>query len=183
MRTIALFGGSFDPPHLGHEAVVKALLELHEIDEVLIMPTFLNPFKSSYFAPAKKILQWLKEIFSSKERVKISSFEVKQNKKVPIITTVEYLLKTYEKVYLVIGADNLLSLKDWYKFDELRTKVTFIVASRDEIEIPEEFIKLNVNYDVSSTVLREEIDKTKLCKVNSEEIAEYYKKMKEKNEK
>jgi len=180
MRTIALFGGSFDPPHLGHKAVVQALLKLREIDEVLIMPTFLNPFKSSSFAPAKKRLQWLKEIFSSNKRVKISSFEVEQNKKVPTITTVEYLLRTYEKVYLVIGADNLSSLKSWYKFDTLKEKVTFIVASRDGIKIPEEFVTLHVNYDISSTMLREDIDKAKLCKVNSDEIAEYYK---EKNDK
>jgi len=180
MRTIALFGGSFDPPHLGHEAVVTALLNHSEIDEVLIMPTFLNPFKSSSEAPAEKRLKWLKEIFASKKRVTISSFEVDQNKKVPTITTVEHLLKGDEKIYLVIGADNLSSLKDWYQFDKLKKKVTFLVASRDNIEIPKEFIKLNVDYDVSSTKLREQIDITQLCKANSKEIADYYK---EKNEK
>ncbi len=180
MRTIALFGGSFDPPHLGHEAVVQALLKLREIDEVLIMPTYLNPFKSSSFAPAQMRLKWLKEIFSSLDRVKISSFEVEQNKKVPTIETVEYLLKSYQKVYLVIGADNLSSLKKWHRFDTLKKKVTFIVASRDDIDIPPEYIQLQVDQSISSTRLRSQIDTTKLCKVNAQEIAHYYKENNEK---
>ena len=49
MDTIALFGGSFDPPHIGHEAVVKALKDFKEIDKIIIMPTFLNPFKSKFY--------------------------------------------------------------------------------------------------------------------------------------
>ncbi|MDF1879536.1 nicotinate (nicotinamide) nucleotide adenylyltransferase [Sulfurimonas sp. SAG-AH-194-C20] len=180
MRTIALFGGSFDPPHLGHEAVVTALLSLSEIDKVLIMPTFLNPFKSSSFAPAQKRLRWLKEIFCTYKNVFIDSFEVQKNEKVPTITTVEYLLESYDKVYVVIGADNLKDLQKWYKFDELKRKVVFIIASRDEITVPKEFKKLLVKQDISSTALRSTMNKDQLCKINAEEIMNYYK---EKNDK
>ncbi len=175
MRTVALFGGSFDPPHLGHEAVVKALSKLSEIDEILIMPTFLNPFKSSSFAPAQKRIVWLKEIFSAYKNVFVDSFEVQKNEKVPTITTVKYLLESYDKVYLVVGADNLKELKKWYKFDELQKKVTFIVATRDEIDVPLEFKKLIVKKDISSTTLRHNMTKDKLCTLNAEEIMNYYK--------
>jgi len=175
MRTVALFGGSFDPPHLGHEAVVKALLPLSEIDKIIIMPTFLNPFKSSSFAPAKKRLKWLKEIFAPYKDVLIDSFEVQKNEKVPTITTVKYLLESYDKVYVVIGADNLKDLKKWFKFDVLKELVTFIVASRDEIHVPQEFIKLLVQENTSSTMLRQTMNKEKLCTVNAQEIINYYK--------
>ncbi len=175
MRTVALFGGSFDPPHLGHEAVVKALLPLSEIDKIIIMPTFLNPFKSSSFAPAKKRLKWLKEIFAPYKNVLIDSFEVQKNEKVPTITTVKYLLESYDKVYVVIGADNLKDLKKWYKFDELQELVTFVVATRDEIHVPQEFIKLLVQENISSTTLRELMNKERLCTVNAQEIMNYYK--------
>ncbi len=42
METIALFGGSFDPPHIGHKAIVKSLCNLKDIDKVIVMPTFFN---------------------------------------------------------------------------------------------------------------------------------------------
>ena len=179
MRTIALYGGSFDPPHLGHEAVVKALLHLEEIDEIIVMPTYLSPFKESSFADAKRRLEWLKEIFSSYERVVVDAFEVQMGKTTPTIKTVEYLLKSYERIYVVIGADALKSLNKWYQFDALKKKVTFIVTSRDGIKIPQEFMQLKIDKNISSTALRNKMDKKQLCKINAEEIYNYYK---EKNE-
>ena len=175
MRKVALFGGSFDPPHLGHEAIVKALNELDYIDKIIVMPTFLNPFKSSSFAPAKLRLKWLKEAFLAFKKVDVSSYEVLQNRQVPTIDTVNYLLESYTKIYLVIGADNLKSLERWQSLGELKKKVTFIVASREKIEIPKEFITLHVSKNISSTTLRKKIDKNYLPKINAEEIIQYYK--------
>ncbi|MBO7475437.1 MAG: adenylyltransferase/cytidyltransferase family protein, partial [Campylobacter sp.] len=48
---IALFGGSFDPPHTGHEKIVRLVLANLNIDLLVIMPTFLNPFKEKFSAP------------------------------------------------------------------------------------------------------------------------------------
>jgi len=179
MNNVALFGGSFDPPHLGHEAVVKALVQLKEIDNVVIMPTFLSPFKENSFAPAKLRLRWLKEIFSSFKKVSISSFEVDKNSATPTVITVHHLLKSYDKVYVVIGADNLVSLHKWHSYNELQSLVTFIVATRENIEIPKEFLQLKVDVNISSTQVRKKLDKNKLCSVNAKEIVTYYK---EKNE-
>ena len=175
MKTIALFGGSFDPPHLGHKAVVEALLNLEEINTVLLMPTFLNPFKSGSFAPASLRFKWLKEIFSNFKDVRIDAFEVNQAKKVPSIESVEYLLKSYDKVYLVIGADNLKSLEKWYRFKELEQKVTFIVAPRDKIVIPDKFLQLNVDSNISSSAFRENFNADNLAEINAKEIVKYYK--------
>jgi len=175
MRTIALFGGSFDPPHLGHEAIVKALNELAFIDKIIIMPTFLNPFKNSSVASATQRLRWLEEIFLTMKKVEVSSFEVKQNTKVSTLITVKHLLQSCEKIYLVIGADNLKSLDKWYGFDELKSIVTFIVASREKIEIPKDFICLEIDEDVSSSSLRSQMDINKLSKINAKKIVTYYK--------
>ncbi|MEA1955239.1 MAG: nicotinate (nicotinamide) nucleotide adenylyltransferase [Campylobacterota bacterium] len=174
-QTIALFGGSFDPPHIGHENIVKALLSLNYIDKVVIMPTFLNPFKSNSHASANLRLKWLKTIFKEYKNVQIDDFEVKQNKKVPTIESVEYLLTKYSNIYLTIGADNLMSLKKWYKYDKLQKKVSFIVAHRNNIKIPESFLKLEIKDDISSTQLRKNIDILKLPKSYSNEIYNYYK--------
>ena len=174
MRNIALFGGSFDPPHIGHETIIKELVKLDYIDKVIVMPTFLNPFKSNSFAPASLRLEWLREIFSEYETVEISSYEVDQKKKVPTINSVEHFLKQYDKVYLVIGADNIKNLDQWYKFNVLKDLVTFIVASRNKIKIPTNFIHLDVNVDVSSTELRADLNQDMLSNINAKTIKKHY---------
>jgi nicotinate-nucleotide adenylyltransferase len=175
METIALFGGSFDPPHIGHVAIVRALLGQEFVDKVVIMPTFLNPFKSRSHADASQRLQWLKQIFASDDRVIVESYEVDLGKKVPTIQSVEHLLKKYKKIYLVIGADNLASLEQWYHYQELKELVTFVVASRDAIVIPDDFICLKIDEAVSSTSLRENMDREKLPRECAVEIQQFYK--------
>ena len=175
MDTIALFGGSFDPPHIGHEAIVNALDEFKEIDKIIIMPTFLNPFKSEFFAPSPLRVKWLRTIFSEYENVEISTYETKQAKSVPTIKSVKHLLKSYKKIYLVIGADNLDSLRKWDSYDELEGLVTFIVAKRDNIKISSSFLSLNVNEDISSTELRKSMEISKLSKKCAGEIYNFYK--------
>ena len=173
-QTIALFGGSFDPPHIGHENIVKALLNLDYIDRVVVMPTFLSPFKSNSHAPASLRLNWLKNIFNKFDTVEIDDFEVNQKKKIPSIKSVDYLLTKYSKIYLVIGADNLASLHKWYDYDKLMKRVNLIIATRDNIKIYNSSCKLEIMDNISSTELRENIDITKLPKSCADEIFKYY---------
>jgi len=174
-KTVALYGGSFDPPHIGHVAIVQALRELDFIDEVVVMPTFLNPFKENFTANAEIRLNWLQKIFKSFDDVKVSAYEVKKERKVPTLETVRFLLQKYQKIYLVIGADNLDSLNKWYKFDELQKLVEFIIVTRDTIDVPQNFLTLNVAVDISSSYLRKNLDISKLPKQCAKEIARYYK--------
>lgn len=174
MKTIALFGGSFDPPHIGHEAIVRALLNFKEIEKVVIMPTFLNPFKSSSHAPAELRLKWLHNIFDSYERVKINSYEVDSQKKTPTIESVKYLLTKYKKIYLVIGADNLATLTKWTKYAELKELVTFIVCTRDGVDISDNMLQIKIDESVSSTDLRKHMEISKLATPCAQEIKNYY---------
>lgn len=175
MKTIALFGGSFDPPHIGHVAIVEALTHLDYIDKIVIMPAFLNPFKLSSKAPSNIRLSWLKKIFKDFKKVEVSRYETDLQKKVSTIQTVHMLLKKYNKIYVVIGADNLASLPKWDKYEELKELVSFIVASRGTISIPSGCIELNINQNISSTELREEPNILQLPKLCAKEIYEFYK--------
>ncbi len=157
MKTIALFGGSFDPLHVGHETIIKALDGFIDIDKIIVVPTFLNPFKSSSHASAEDRFQVLKEHFKELKNVEISDYEIKQKTKVASIKSVKHFLKKYKKIYLVIGADNLASLKKWQDYEELKNLVTFIVVTRDKIKIPEEYISLHVEVNISSTQIRNRI--------------------------
>jgi len=154
MKTIALFGGSFDPLHDGHRAIIKALNGFLDIDETIVLPTFLNPFKSKSYASAQTRFKALHVEFNDVKKVTISDYEVKQKTKVPSIKSVKHFLKTYKKIYLVIGADTLETLHKWQDYKELKNLVTFIVVTRDNIQIPKSYISLHVEQDISSTQIR-----------------------------
>ncbi len=180
METIALFGGSFDPPHVGHVAIARALLHFMDVNKVVIMPTYINPFKQKSHAPAVLRVAWLQKIFSSYENVEIDDFEATHNQKVSTIVSVNHLLKKYKRVYLIIGADNLSSLPMWDRYEELHKLVTIVVACRSKIDIPKKFLTLSIDENISSSELREHMDISKLPKECAIEISEYYKENHEK---
>lgn len=92
---IALFGGSFDPPHAGHDAAVKAILSSLKPDLLIIMPSFLNPFKKSFSAPPQLRLRWCRALWSDAPGVEVSDYEISQNRPVPTIQSVKFLLEKY----------------------------------------------------------------------------------------
>ena len=153
----AIYGGSFDPPHLGHIEIAKKVLELKGVDKLIIVPAFLNPFKSSSHVDAKKRLEWVKKSFKL-NNVIISSYEIEQNRPVFTVETLKALGKKYNIKYIVIGADNLKSIDKWKDFDYLNNNYTWIVATRANqnlnLEPLKNYIILNIDMDVSSTEIR-----------------------------
>ena len=156
--TYALFGGSFDPPHLGHLEIIKKALELVEVDRVLIVPTYLNPFKTSFNVEPQKRLKWVKESFDL-EGAEVSSFEIEQNRAVYTIESYTHLCKVLNLKYIIIGADNLKSITKWNNFEQLNKQVCWIVATREgqdlELGPLKKYILLNLSVDVSSSEIRE----------------------------
>lgn len=171
---IALYGGSFDPPHLGHVHVVSKALDRLDIDKLIVVPAFVNPFKTGTHAPAKLRLEWLKQIFKTTPKVEVSDFEVNHNRAVRTIETVNHFSALYNKIYLIIGADNLASLTKWHRFSELDKKVTWVVATRDNIEIDAPYIQLKVEQNISSTRLRETLNDEHLPTEVARSIKTYY---------
>lgn len=92
---IALFGGSFDPPHAGHDAAVKAILSALKPDLLVIMPSFLNPFKKSFSAPPQLRLRWCRALWSDAPGVEVSDYEISQNRSVSTIQSVKFLLEKH----------------------------------------------------------------------------------------
>ncbi len=159
---IAIFGGSFDPIHTAHVVVVKeALKELH-IDMVIVVPTYLNPFKSSFYLDPETRFKLLEKVFKDFDKVQICDYEINQQKTSYSIDTVNYLKNLYNpsKIYFIIGEDNLKTLDKWHEIDKLKELVEFVVASRKGFESKEakKFKNLDVNINISSSSLRDKID-------------------------
>ena len=173
---IAIFGGSFDPIRIGHIEIINSALKNLDIDKLIVVPTFLNPFKKKFLATPKVRFNWIKEVFKNYSNVEVSDFEIMQNSSTSTITTVEYFENFLNptKIYLIIGADNLSSLHLWQNYDKLKQKIKFVIASRKGFEIDKEYIKLNINIDTSSTKLRKNSDKTFLPKDIAQEIIKHY---------
>lgn len=151
---LALYGGSFDPPHYGHVAVVTEALKVLDVDRLIVVPTSCNPFKPSVHASGEVRFQWLQHIFGPFEKVIISDFESARKESVYTIETVLHFAPFYDKIYLIIGADNLEQLRSWHRFEELDSMVTWVVATRHEIPISSGMIVLNVDAPIRSTDFR-----------------------------
>lgn len=172
----AIFGGSFDPPHIGHLEIIQQAITSLNIDELIVVPAFLNPFKSTSYAPGHLRLKWLKTMTEKMPKVRVSSYEIDQKRPVASIETVRHFKNDEdESIYLIIGADNLKKLSQWKDFETLDTLVEWVVATRDKIEIPSGYRMLKIDHDISATQLRENMDESCLDKSVAKEIITYYK--------
>ncbi len=104
---IGVFGGSFNPPHWGHLLVIQQILDARIVDEIWLMPCYLHSEKRSALAPARDRLAMLKLLVHGIKRVKISDFELHENK---VSYTQETLLALKKKfpqheLYWINGRD------------------------------------------------------------------------------
>ena len=166
-ESIAIFGGSFDPPHRGHQLIVSEALEHLEMDRLVIVPAYLNPFKESSFAPAQLRLEWCHTLFDSLEKVVVSDYEILQGKSTYTADTIKHFQNEYNVKYLIIGSDNLESLTKWHEYEWLNAQVTWVIATRKSSNLDTDMLRswkiLELDAAVSSTHIRktqelEEVD-------------------------
>jgi nicotinate-nucleotide adenylyltransferase len=162
--TVAIFGGSFDPPHHGHQQIIEEALKHLDIDQLIVLPAYLNPFKSFSFADASQRLEWCRILFGEIPKVTVSDFEIKQQKSVKTSQSIRHFKKHYDVKYLIIGADNLSTLTQWYDFAWLNKQITWVIITRPGYPLQTENLQswrvLTLNTPVSSSQIREEKDTT-----------------------
>ncbi|MEY4504465.1 MAG: fused nicotinate-mononucleotide adenylyltransferase / ribosomal silencing factor [Pseudomonadota bacterium] len=154
---IAIYGGSFDPVHKGHLRVVEESLKELEIDKLIVVPTFISPFKAKTYVEPNTRMKWLEIALPKNDKIEICSFEINQKRPIPTIETVRHIANEFNpcKIYLIVGADHLKTLTKWDEYNELCNLCEWTIASRDNIPIPNNFTKLRVDYPAASTDVRE----------------------------
>ena len=181
---IAIFGGSFDPVHIAHVAIVNEAIKTLDIDKLIVVPTYLNPFKNSFNLEPKARYELLKKVFQNLNNIEVSDYEITKETSSYSFDTVNYLKNKYHatKIYFIIGADNLNSLDKWYKIEKLKELVEFVIATRVCYdEVPNNYKKLDVQIDISSTQLRNNIDFNFIPNEIKEELIYLQNKIKGKN--
>jgi len=132
-KHIGLFGGSFDPLHLGHEALVRVALERLELDEVWVIPVG-EPVhrKLSGQADASTRLAWAEAVFSDVAGVVVKDWEVAQNRPVAAIDTLKQFREQYPDVMplWLCGADSFATMESWVGYPEHQQWCSVAVFSR-----------------------------------------------------
>ncbi len=160
MKSVALFGGTFNPIHFGHLAIAEEVRNKHNIDKVIFVPTNLPPHKDSTdLADAKKRLIMTHLATVSNPCFETSSFEIDRGGKSYSIDTVKYfyqLFKGKAELYFIIGADMLTEISAWKNIDELLKMCRFIAVSRAGYDVQKIFNRhflTSENYVVASELL------------------------------
>lgn len=160
--TIAIFGGSFDPPHIGHQQIVEKAIEMLDIDKLIIVPAYLNPFKTSSLADAPMRLDWCHRLFDDIPNVVVDDYEIKEGKSTVTSQSVKHFKHKYLVKYLIVGADNLSTLTQWHAYEWLNETVTWVIVTREDHQLVTDALRkwkiLPIKYPISSTQIREEKD-------------------------
>ncbi len=133
---VAIFGGSFNPPHLAHQMAALYVLETAAIDELWIVPAFQHPF-GKVLAPFAHRLQMCELAAAALgPRVKVSAVERDLGVESRTLRTVRRLQQEFpaHAFSLVIGADLLAELPSWQDSAELQRSVPFLVVGRAGFE-------------------------------------------------
>jgi len=142
---IAVYGGSFNPPHLGHREAVITALEALKPDLLLIMPDHEPPHKEmEEGSPTpEQRLELCRLTFGDLEHVEISSLELERNGKSYTYDTVRELQERYPDVRLtlIVGTDMILTFEEWYHFEYLLAHCRLAAMARD----PEDEEKLRAS--------------------------------------
>lgn len=133
MGNIAIYGGSFDPPHKGHALLAENLAKEINADKVIIIPAYSSPFKDGTVANGPDRLAMCRYTFTSPV-FEISSIEINREGKSYTVDTLKDIKKYYpnDNLFLFMGDDMFLSLGNWYKYKELLSICTIVTAARTE---------------------------------------------------
>jgi len=134
MERIGLFGGSFDPVHLGHLLVAQAAREELELARLCFIPAAQSPFKpdTPRPTPAQERLRLLRLALAGKTWCEIDEQEIQRGGVSYTIDTVRDYARRFPETQLVylIGADHLPQLPKWRAAEELARLVEFVVIPR-----------------------------------------------------
>lgn len=135
MKNIAVYGGSFDPPHKGHRLLAENLAEKCGAEKVLIIPTSLSPFKESSSAGSAHRLEMCRLNFDD-ELFEVSDIEIKRGGKSYTVDTLKEIKKRYpdSDLHLFMGDDMLLSFDKWYCYKDILSLARLVCACRTDDE-------------------------------------------------
>lgn len=133
MDKIGVFGGTFNPPHLGHLRLVKAFDGLMDFTKIIVIPTFTPPHKTApSLALGEDRLNMCRLLFSGLESAEVSDTELRRGGRSYTYETLVSLRQIYpeDRLYLIVGSDMLNSFRQWHRYEDILKLCTLCAARR-----------------------------------------------------
>ncbi|MGH9966547.1 MAG: nicotinate-nucleotide adenylyltransferase [Pyrinomonadaceae bacterium] len=138
-RRIAIYGGTFDPVHLGHLAVARRVTELFEIDDLRFVPAEIAPHKlTREVTPA--IHRYAMLVLATQEdiRLRVSTFELEApDRRYTVDTLAHFQAESGESgdLFFIMGADSWSEIATWRDWERLLKMVNHIVVTRPGFDV------------------------------------------------
>jgi len=173
---ICIFPGTFNPIHEAHLKMAEFALDYYGFDRIIFIPAGIPPHKNISTNLAKHRLNMVKLAVSKNPRFEVSDIEYKREGKSYSLITVKKIIGQYNinsRLNFLIGTDAFDKIESWYKADELKELVHFIVFPRGMEITPKEGFDYELapmDYiNISSTEIRKKHNES------IKEIKEYIK--------
>jgi nicotinate-nucleotide adenylyltransferase len=162
-KRIGLFGGTFNPPHLGHLIIAQESLKQLNLDEVWWMPASKPPHKKKVAEISDKHrIEMVKRTIGNNNQFSLSLLEFERSGPSYTIDTIRLLNKMYPDVEFtfIMGGDMVHSLNNWHQVEELKNLVQFAGVAREGYPRDENWERYHVkhveipNIAISSTFIR-----------------------------
>jgi nicotinate-nucleotide adenylyltransferase len=134
---LGLFGGTFNPIHIGHLRVAEEVRELFDLEKVIFVPSYLPPHKElADNVQAEKRLEIVRLSIQSNPHFETSSFEVESGGSSYSIRTIEYMRQLYGCTpYFILGRDAFNDISCWYEAERLFELAHFLVMTRPDTQM------------------------------------------------
>ena len=130
---ICLFGGTFDPPHIGHLLIAQTVYEAENFDKILFIPAYVPPHKNSV-TPMKHRIEMVKIAISDNPNFEYSDVDIVRKGISYTIDSIVDIKRNYkltnDEIYYLIGSDSLIDFKNWKDSKEILDECNVIVAIR-----------------------------------------------------
>ncbi len=128
---IGVFGGTFNPVHMGHLRVAEEIREDFRLEKVYFVPCHVPPHKEAGCAcPAAERLSMLRAATKGNTFFKVSDLEIKRGGISYTIDTLKKFESRFGEIYFIIGVDAFRQIDTWYHYEELFCHANFIVMTR-----------------------------------------------------
>ena len=178
---IGLYGGTFDPIHIGHLIVLENTLNFMGLDKIIVLPSSNPPHKQNKKKTDTSIrVEMVKAAIEDNPKLELSTFEANDDSVIYTHQTLDYFKNKYpeHEFYYIMGEDSFMTIDSWRNYEKILND-HLIVFARTSIEKDSDLVKKfeqikkdnekiylidNLNINISSTLIREE-DKVKTAAI------------------
>jgi nicotinate-nucleotide adenylyltransferase len=163
---LAIFGGSYNPVHLGHLFIADAVLESLHYDRIVLIPAYRSPFKlaaKDMESTGQDRLEMLAASIAGDPRLTVDDCEIRREGISHTVDTVKDIIRRYApsgRLGLVIGDDLITDFPQWHNSEEILELADIIIARRRASDFSCEFPHIlitNETMDISSQMVRQRI--------------------------